>query len=552
MVRPSPRSLDAAPHPSPLVLLERRLSGRWGELIALTLVTALGLLLWLHNLGGVPLRDWDEATYAVVARGMLERGDWMRPQYFDQPFQVKPPLLFWLVALGYRLGGPSELAARLPCALLSALGIPLLYGIARAVFPLRATAVIAALGFATLLPAARLSRLVMMDGPSTTFLLLMLFGAVLGRDRPPWRLAIGLGCGAAMLCKGSLGLLLLAMVLAFALWDGGLASLRSRWLWLGLVLGLLPVVLWYAQQARTYGGGYLLFNLEQQISQRISSGIEGHSEPFWYYIPELLKGTLPSLLLAAAGFATAWRQRQQRWARLLLLPPALYLLAISLTETKLPWYILPLLPFLALAAAVPLSALWSGESLLRRPVWVVLFALLALAGLVGAVVLQARQQEVSLVLAAALIGCGLAWVSVQLRRRRQQRQLVVVLLGSQYLALMALFSSGTWLWELDESFAAQPVAALLRQHVPRHAVVLTSYPYGRPSLDWYCHCQVLPRTPQQLRQDITASRLSPQEAPLFLLDDASRRALLPQAAPLGQAEGFSLLRAAAVPAAQKN
>ncbi|MEB3199319.1 MAG: glycosyltransferase family 39 protein [Synechococcaceae cyanobacterium] len=514
---------------------------RHAEVLLLLLVSAVGMLLWLHNLGGVPLRDWDEGTYAVVAREMVERGDWIHPHYFDQPFQVKPPLLFWLVALGFRLGGETELAGRLPCALLSALAIPLLYVIARVVLQQRVAAVIAALGFVVLLPAARVSRLVMMDGPSVTFLLLMLLGAVLGRERPPWRLAIGLGFGAAVLCKGSLGLLLLVMVLAFALWDGGPCLLRSRWLWLGLLLGVLPVVLWYGLQARVYGMGYLVFNLEQQLSQRVSSGIEGHSQPFWYYGPELLKGTLPLLLPAVAGFIAAWQQRGQRWARLLLLPPALYLLAISFTQTKLPWYILPLLPFLALAASVPLAGLWQGQPLRWRPLWIGLYGLLALAGLVGAGLLLSRAEAFSLVLALALLAAGFAVVTLLVWRRRRPRLLVVALLGSQLLALAALFSSGSWLWELNEAFPVRPVAALLRQHVPAHGLVLSSHPYGRPSLDWYCHCQVLPQSAEQLSQHLQRSAGS-AAAPLLLVDEPTRLALLPQATVLGRAEGFSLLQ----------
>ena len=505
------------------------------EWLAPLLVTLLAFGVWLHQLGGVAYRDWDEGFYTVVAREMLESGDWLHPHYLDQPFLIKPPLLFWLTALGYHLGGTTELAGRWPNAVVATLAVPLTYAIARQVFQRRDTAVIAAVALLTFLPAARLARLVMMDGPSTSFLLLMLLGAVLGRDCPRWRLAIGLGFGAALLCKGSLGLLFLLMVLAFSALDSGLASLRCPWLGLGLLLGLAPAALWFALQVRHYGNAYLVVSFEQQLSKRVASGIEGHSQPFWYYVPELIKGLFPWLPLAGLGVGNAWRRGQIRCCRLLLVPSGVYLLAISITQTKLPWYILPLLPFVAMAAALPLAEAWRGSSLLQRPFWVTIWALLALIGLVVALRLVAMPGLGSWLPAVSLAALAFGLTALFALQGRP-RALVVSLLAGQLLALLALFSSPHWLWELAESFDVRPVGALLRQHVPAHARVLMAIPGGRPSLDWYCHCAVLPASPALL-----ADWQAKGGAQALLLDAPSRRRWFAAAPVLGQAEGFSLV-----------
>lgn len=509
---------------------------RYADWLAPLLVSLVALAVWLHQLGDVPFRDWDEGFYTVVAREMLESRDWLHPHYLDQPFLVKPPLLFWLTALGFQLGGPSELAGRLPGAVVSALAVPLTYAIARQVFQRRDTAVFAALVLVTVLPAARLGRLVMMDGPSTTFLLVMLLGAVLGRDRPPWRLAIGLGLGAALLCKGSLGLLFLVMVLAFSAVDSGPASLRCPWLGGGVALGLAPVLLWFGLQVREYGTTYLAVSFEQQLSKRVASGIEGHSQPFWYYIPELIKGLFPWLLLAGLGARDAWRQGQRRWCQLLLLPTGLYLLAISITQTKLPWYILPLLPFVAMAAALPLARAWRGSTQLQHRFWLTIWSLLALIGLVAVISLLRLPGQGGWLPAISLVTLGFALCAVFAVLGRP-RALVSSLLACQVLAMLALFSSPHWLWELAESFEVRPVAALLSRHVRPHATVLITYPGGRPSLDWYCHCSVLPASPALLA-DLQAKGAA---EPLLLLDESSRRRWFPQAPVLGQAQGFSLV-----------
>ncbi|MFN9693573.1 MAG: ArnT family glycosyltransferase [Synechococcaceae cyanobacterium] len=509
---------------------------RHAEWLAPLVVSGLAMGVWLHQLGEVPFRDWDEGYYTVVAREMLERGDWLHPHYLDQPFLVKPPLLFWLTALGFQLGGFTESAGRWPGAFVSALAVPLTYAIARQVFQRRDTAVIAAIALITMLPAARLGRLVMMDGPSTTFLLVMLLGALLGRDRPPWRLLIGLGLGAALLCKGSLGLLFLLMVLAFSAFDRGLASLRCPWLGLGIVLGLAPVLWWFGLQVSQYGTAYLTVSFEQQISKRVASGIEGHSQPFWYYGPELLKGLFPWLLLAGLGVRQAWCQGQGRSCRLLLVPSGLYLLAISIAQTKLPWYILPLLPFVAMAAALPLARAWRGSDLPRPRFWIALWALLALVGLAAVFSLQRLPGQAGLLPAVSLVTLGFA-LSALFAQLARPRALVVSLLACQVLAMLALFRSHHWLWELAESFQVRPVAALLKRHVPAHATVLIAYPGGRPSLDWYCHCSVLPATPALLA-DVKAKAAG---QPLLLLDEPNRRTWFPHAPVLGQAQGFSLV-----------
>ncbi|MFN7898932.1 MAG: hypothetical protein ACK5N0_04585, partial [Synechococcaceae cyanobacterium] len=93
-----------------------------------------------------------------------------------------------------------------------------------------------------------------------------------------------------------------------------------------------------------------------------------------------------------------------------------------------------------------------------------------------------------------------------------------------------------WLWELAESFDVRPVGALLRRHVPAHATVLMTFPGGRPSLDWYCHCAVLPANPALLA-DLQAKGT----AAVLLLDGPSRRRWFAEAPVLGEAEGFSLV-----------
>jgi 4-amino-4-deoxy-L-arabinose transferase-like glycosyltransferase len=92
------------------------------------LFLACWTLFW--RLGQGSLNDWDEATYAEIAREMLKSGDWITPHWNGIPLHDKPPLVMWLMAAGMMFINSIELAARLPAALagLFAVGITILLG----------------------------------------------------------------------------------------------------------------------------------------------------------------------------------------------------------------------------------------------------------------------------------------------------------------------------------------------------------------------------------------------------------------------------------------
>src|SRR5215831_12613759 len=77
------------------------------------------LMLYLWDLGGVGFLGPDEPRYASIGREMARSHDFVTPRLDGQPWYEKPPLLYWMVALGRFARLPDEWAARLPVALLS-------------------------------------------------------------------------------------------------------------------------------------------------------------------------------------------------------------------------------------------------------------------------------------------------------------------------------------------------------------------------------------------------------------------------------------------------
>src|SRR5512142_804899 len=92
----------------------------WPFLLALAL---MGLVVFCYRLEVPGLMDPDEGRYAEIAREMLLLKDWLIPHLNLLPYLEKPPLVYWLTALSFKVLGFSELAARLPSALCALGGI---------------------------------------------------------------------------------------------------------------------------------------------------------------------------------------------------------------------------------------------------------------------------------------------------------------------------------------------------------------------------------------------------------------------------------------------
>lgn len=515
------------------------------RLIILAL-TVVAIALFLTNLGGVPLRDWDEGLVAQVAREIWQAPQgsltWLYPTIWGEPYLNKPPLVHGLVAIAYSLGGVNEWTARLPGALLTACSVPLLYAIGRELFYQRLPAALAALVYLTSLPVLRNGRLAMLDGAVLCFLMVTMLCAVRSRRDYRYAWGVGLGLGLIALTKGvMMAIVMGAIAIIFLLWDTP-RLLTLPYFWLGIVLGSLPASLWYGAQWLQYGQ-LLGNNLFSQSFQRIWADVENNRGAPWYYLLEMLKYGMPWILFLPLGCRLAWLNRNLSWAKLAIAWAGIYFVAISLMVTKLPWYILPLYPALALLIGAQLAAFWRrGQhagipqfaTKPYSPVWVGWFAGLALAAIAG-VVYFSRYAEFDLQLVLAAFALTMLMTAVLMVR--QNPQFIAVLLWGTYLSLLLLMVSNNWVWELAEHYSVKPVAAIIQRFVPNGEFVYTSFPDARPSLSFYSDRPLIPTSPQKLK------RLWKKETqPYLLLDEGAIASLkLKESQILGKAEGWMLV-----------
>jgi 4-amino-4-deoxy-L-arabinose transferase-like glycosyltransferase len=376
---------------------------------AIALTIAIAYVAFLHNLGSISLVDETEPKFAEAARQMLVRGDWITPYFNTEPRFDKPPLVYWLMALGYKILGVNEWAVRLPSAL-SAIALMgfLFYTLHRyapdlATFshrhrtldrPENKLALNSYRWFAGFLGAAIFAlnphslvwgRIGVSDmllvGCIGSALLAFFHGYVLsepdrahpGAKSPNfvrsqlWYLAFYISIALAVLTKGPVGIAIPAIVIAtFLLYVGRFWQvLREMGLGWGIFIVLELALPWFILIYRANGQAYLDSFFGYHNLERFAQVVNGHDAPWYFYIPIVLGCFVPwsVYLPIAIARVRVWQQSHWRWqprsqqlALFALFWFAGVFLFFSISATKLPSYMLPLIPAAAILVACHLSA----------------------------------------------------------------------------------------------------------------------------------------------------------------------------------------------------
>ena len=384
----------------------------------LALIAFCGFLFFagLHVIG---LVGADEPRYAQVAREMLQRGDWVTPVLNGHPWLEKPPLYYWGAMLAYKAtGGVSDWAARLPSAILCSLMIFFIFVWARHFR--RGMQLDAALITAASAIVIGFGRSASTDMPlTTTFTAAMLcwYGWHSNQNRG-WLLAFYLFLGLGTLAKGPVAVLLAGLVIAV------FAALRRDWrlvlrtLWPpGILLYLTVTLPWFIAVQRANPEFFRVFFLQHNL-ERFSTNLYHHAEPFWFYLPVALLALVPWTVFVIAALVDAVRD----WHFSVQQPPGVedlrtflmvwFLLPIaffSLSQSKLPGYILPAIPAGTILLA---NFIWRREQEAEKPsTWLgLLHAMLSAAMLVAAFVVPFRLAKQELTKASFLVIAALAIV----------------------------------------------------------------------------------------------------------------------------------------------
>ncbi len=322
------------------------------------LVALLALILFVSGLRAIGFVGPDEPRYADVARAMLLSGDYVTPRLFGEPWFEKPPLYYWIAAQFFRIS-ISEQTARLPSAIAAIVFLLVWFRFARARFG-ETTAGLATIFLASALGWIGFARAAAMDMLFTVTLdLALLLLALWLWERKPLRLyGFYVFLGLATLAKGPLAVVLAGLVfLGYAATFRDWGALRSLLLSPALAVYFAVAAPWYVLCYVVNGAPFVEeFILEHNLARFVSADALGHGQPAWFYIPVLIAGLFPwspLLLLPLAEMVYAargvFRDKQRAFLFWWIALPFLF---FSISENKLPGYLLPVLPPVTLWVAI--------------------------------------------------------------------------------------------------------------------------------------------------------------------------------------------------------
>ena len=408
----------------------------------------LGLCVFcaLWDLGARSLHVHDTARWGLLAREMIDGGQWLVPHRYGELYVNKPPLYLWAVAGPSALfGGVTPLWVRLPSAVGFLMMLWATYAWSRD-----------RLGRVT---DARLATLLVLTTPACFWLAregrLDMFASGLavcaawqadrlasqrGSGLTPWLL--GLLLGAAMLTKGPP--LLLAPLLAWALPRRGM-RLRDRLAagkpWIVAPVMAAVALAWFVPAVQAAGWeAYGKRLLVDQAADRVA-GVSTHTHgPFWYLGAIPLHMALHGALYLVLGVLALRRGWIPKRVRPLALAWCIGVVAFSLVPTKHVRYLPPLVPFAAMALACTLRVRWRAqmESLAVGRLGSGLLAM-AGAGLVVAGCLTGIEGAVAVgvpALGAFIVGIA----DMERREPRRRTDAVPVVLAAMALLLVAGFA----------------------------------------------------------------------------------------------------------------
>jgi 4-amino-4-deoxy-L-arabinose transferase-like glycosyltransferase len=464
--------------------------------------------LFFYGLGQFGLIGADEPRYAQVAHEMLERHDWITPVLGGHPWLEKPPLYYWQAMLAYRIFGVSDWAARLPSALDATFVVLAVYFFLRRFGPgFELDVALIAASSTGMVGYARAASTDMPLAAAFTLGMLSWWGWREGGKKAYLALFYGF-MALGTLAKGPVApFLALAAIVLYA------AAVREprligKTLWLpGIVLFSFVALPWYVAVEARNPEFFREFIVQHNLG-RFSKNLYHHTEPFWYYLPVTALALLPWTVFGITAFVQSiskWRAsrksandtREGRETQVaifaccwLVVPVAFF----SISQSKLPGYILPAIPAGALLLGDYLSEHLKDKQDDRTPLWLVIsHSLCAVAPMVPALLIAyligerrlPGGQPIAVALAFAfVVSVGIAFTLVA---KNGLRLLRFVTLIPVVLTVGAVLKLGSV--TIDQTLSARPLAREIGD-IETHPLPLAVYHVSREleyGLTFYRH-----------------------------------------------------------------
>ena len=458
-------------------------------------------VLFLPGRASLPPLDRDEPRYMEATAQMLHSGDYVDVRFLDQPRYLQPAGIYWLEAAAVSLTGMRDAHATWPYRIPSLLAVTaagvLTAWMGAALFgPVSGLLAAALLAVSVLMTAE--GRMATID---TTLLLSILLAqcgllrAYLDRERDlPTPLAAALlywtalGCG--LMLKGPVVLIpgfgtpiALALIERRTDWW---RRLRPAWGWLVMLAIVVP---WCVAIGVVSHGDFYSRAVGHNFLGKVASGQESHGLPPGYHLLAFAIAFWPGSLFAAMALPFVWQQRHQPPVRFLICWIVPHWLMFEAIATKLPHYVLPTYPAIAILTAAAIvsmpegwrwpQSLW-GRGLLSAygVIWFGVGSVLALAGPVLLWRMEGIMSPAAMTITAGAL--PLLMAAALLLVRGAVLQAVMASIAAAVIIHVGLFLAV--IPKLETIWLSPRLATLVAEHRPCPATMVASVSDSEPSL----------------------------------------------------------------------
>lgn len=364
MIDEKPSMMDAITKQSNKIikkLLHRTMDiGLWVLLLAI-----FASILYFFKLGSFSLYDAAETTYAEFVKQIQLTGDWITMYYNGEIIFDKPPLYFWLTAIIAKYIGFTEFSMRLVAALSGVLLVIVTFLLGESLYNKKIgflSAVIVMTSFQFVIQA-RIAELDILLTLLLTSSIFFYWQGYMSKQWLPYSLSY-LAMALAVLVKGPIGIAIpVFTIFLFLAIRKKLNRIKEMQLLNAIIIFLAIAAPWYVLEWSLHGAQFTQFVLGFLFLSRFGGVVSGHPGPWYYYFLAILLGFAPWSHFLPYSLWRAWKDRREPQEILIFSYIIPIFIVFSIAQTKLPNYVLPLYPFLAILV----GKLWNDFTKDPRP-----------------------------------------------------------------------------------------------------------------------------------------------------------------------------------------
>jgi len=345
----------------------------------------LSFLLFFFKLGSFSLYDAAETTYGEFIKQIRLTGDWITMHYNGGIIFDKPPLYFWLATVATFIFGMNEFAIRFWAAVCGVLTVVTTFYLGRSFYNEKVgffSGLVAMTAFQFLIQ----SRIAELDILLTLLMTLaiLFFWQGYHTKKRHFYWFFYLAMALATLVKGLIGIAIpVFAVFLFLLFRKELNRIWEMEIPAGIIITALVASPWYLMEWKLHGQAFVDFALGFLFLSRFKGVVAGHPGPWYYYFFAILLGFAPWSHFLPYALTRTWKNKLGKPELLSLCFIIPVFIVFSIAKTKLPNYVLPLYPFLA----IMVGKLWydflhGGQEKMRRGMAIAQFIMLIIAALI--------------------------------------------------------------------------------------------------------------------------------------------------------------------------